>query len=266
MDLGFHGVHVLITGASGGIGLATCKLFLDLGATVTAHYRSASAPLTEAFGDRVHLVHGELSNEQDVQCMFQQLHAPVSVVVVNHGIWDARVSPLIDMDLEQWNNTISSNLTSSFLVVRAYLRQLREASEEVKSHASVVLIGSTAGRFGEADHGDYAASKSALMYGFTLSLKNEIVRIAPKGRVNAIAPGWVRTPMAEEALKDRAVVYRSLATTPLKRFSTAEEVATQIAIVASNRVSGTITGEVITVAGGMEGRLLNQPDDIGSTF
>lgn len=50
------------------------------------------------------------------------------------------------------------------------------------------------------------------MYGLTLSLKNEIVSIAPKGRVNSVAPGWVYTPMASEALKDPQVVYQSLAT------------------------------------------------------
>lgn len=51
-----------------------------------------------------------------------------------------------------------------------------------------------------------------MMYGLTLSLKNEIVKIAPKGRVNCVAPGWVRTPMAERALKDSRVVYQALAT------------------------------------------------------
>ena len=50
------------------------------------------------------------------------------------------------------------------------------------------------------------------MYGLTLSLKNEIVKIAPRGRVNTVAPGWVKTPMAREALDDPAVVYRALAT------------------------------------------------------
>jgi len=54
--------------------------------------------------------------------------------------------------------------------------------------------------------------REAMMYGLTLSLKNEIVNIAPQGRVNCVAPGWVKTPMAEEAMKDKAVVYRSLAT------------------------------------------------------
>jgi NAD(P)-dependent dehydrogenase (short-subunit alcohol dehydrogenase family) len=52
----------------------------------------------------------------------------------------------------------------------------------------------------------------AMMYGLNLTLKNEIVKIAPKGRVNCIAPGWVKTPMAEEALKDPQTVYRVLAT------------------------------------------------------
>ena len=51
-----------------------------------------------------------------------------------------------------------------------------------------------------------------MMYGLTLTLKNEIVKIAPKGRVNTVAPGWVRTPMVESALEDPDVLYRSLAT------------------------------------------------------
>lgn len=50
------------------------------------------------------------------------------------------------------------------------------------------------------------------MYGLTLTLKNEIVKIAPQGRVNCVAPGWVRTPLAEDALRDPDVVYRALAT------------------------------------------------------
>lgn len=52
----------------------------------------------------------------------------------------------------------------------------------------------------------------AIMYGLCLSLKNEIVKIAPKGRVNCVAPGWVKTPMAETALKNPDIIYRALAT------------------------------------------------------
>lgn len=126
---------------------------------------------------------------------------------------------------------MDKNLTSSFLVCREYLRGLRTLSEEKKRVASIVLIGSTAGKFGEAGHADYACSKSgafqynhrslrsrelmdeaAMMYALTRSLKNEIVSIAPQGRVNCVAPGWTRTPMAAAALADPNVVYRALAT------------------------------------------------------
>ncbi|KAH7101243.1 NAD(P)-binding protein [Auriculariales sp. MPI-PUGE-AT-0066] len=264
MDLGYQGVHVLITGAGGGIGLETVKVFLELGATVTAHYNTSLKPLQEAFGSNtnVHILQAELTSEAAVQRLFSQVHAPVQVLIANHGLYMSTDVPLADLELSQWEKTMNANLTSTFLLVREYLRKLREADDMIKDKASVVMIGSTAGRFGEADHADYAASKSALMYGLTLSLKNEIVRIAPKGRVNIIAPGWVRTPMAEESLKNPRVVYQALATTPRKRFTTARDVANQVAIVAANQVSQSVSGEIITVAGGMEGRLLNRPEDI----
>ena len=53
---------------------------------------------------------------------------------------------------------------------------------------------------------------SAMMYGLTMTLKNEFVKIAPRGRVNCVAPGWVRTPMATESLANPEVAYRALAT------------------------------------------------------
>ena len=64
--------------------------------------------------------------------------------------------------------------------------------------ASLVMIGSTAAVFGEENHADYAASKAAVTYGLAKSLKNEIVRIVPRGRVNAVCPGWTLTRMTEQ--------------------------------------------------------------------
>lgn len=81
------------------------------------------------------------------------------------------------------------------------------------------------------------------MYGLTLSLKNEIVRIAPRGRVNCVAPGWTRTPMAAEALSKPEVVYQALATTPLRKVAEPRDVANQVAVLASAVISGHITGE-----------------------
>ncbi|KAI5984234.1 hypothetical protein EDC04DRAFT_1661700 [Pisolithus marmoratus] len=101
-----------------------------------------------------------------------------------------------------------------------------------------------------------------MMYGLTLTLKNEIVKIAPKGRVNCIAPGWVRTPMAETALRDPDAIYCSLATTTLKKIATPLEIAAQVVVLSSSAVSGHITGQVLMIDGGMEGALLNRPEDI----
>jgi NAD(P)-dependent dehydrogenase (short-subunit alcohol dehydrogenase family) len=145
------------------------------------------------------------------------------------------------MSLTQWNETLTTNLTGSFLVIRQFLARLSKIKEEQGGdsewmrNVAVVLIGSTgmsvslisaqhsswphlfldpppAGEFGEAGHADYAASKSALTHGLQLSLKNEIVKLHPRARVNTVAPGWVRTKMAEESMKDERIKYQALAT------------------------------------------------------
>ncbi|KAI0697755.1 NAD(P)-binding protein [Cytidiella melzeri] len=215
MDLKLDGVHVLVTGASGGIGSETTRLFLKQGAKVSAHFRSNPFTSDGLPTDRVQTIKADLTNEEEVANAFAhaaRTYGPVQVLVVNHGIWSPEDVPVVRMTLDQWNSTVSADLTSSFLVVREYLRHLERASESQKENAAIVLIGSTAGKYGEAGHADYAASKSAMMYGLCLSLKNEIVKIARRGRVNCVAPGWVRTPMAEGALKNPDTVYQALAT------------------------------------------------------
>jgi len=266
MDFGLKGVHVLVTGASGGIGLETAKIYCSLGAEVTAHYNTQYEPLgslSKTYSN-IQAVQADLSDETSVTNMFTAIeHAgPVQVLIVNHGIWTRGDVPVADMTLQRWNKTISTNLTSSFLVCREYLKRLRDATPEAKEKAAIVMIGSTAGKYGEAGHADYAVTKSAMMCGFTMTLKNEIVKIAPKGRVNTVAPGWVKTAMAEKALADPDVVYRALATTPLKKVATPLDIAHQIVVLSSSTVSGHITGQVVMVEGGMEGRLLNFPEDL----
>jgi len=118
------------------------------------------------------------------------------------------------------------------------------------------MIGSTAGLFGEAGHADYAAAKSAIVHGLLLSLKNEVVRIAPRARVNAICPGWTESPMTRSSLSP-ALVERITRTMPLRKVATPEDVARQVVALASNRISGHVTGQVVTVAGGMEGRVVH---------
>ncbi|KAI5450121.1 hypothetical protein NCC49_003748 [Naganishia albida] len=274
MDLALTNIHVLITGAAGGIGITTVREFLAHGALVTAQYRSTRAALDEAFAGeikqgRVQCLQADVTREEDVEVLFKEaekgmMGKPVSVLIVNHAIYESTPAPLHEMSLAQWNRTLETNLTGGFLVVREFMRRLvrvrqeeGEGSEALRNVA-VVFVGSTAGEYGEASHADYAASKSGLTHGLQLSLKNEIVRsVHPRARVNTVAPGWVRTKMAEESMRDEAVRYQAMATTPLNKIAEPEEVAMQIVFLASHRVSGHTTGQVVMVHGGMEGRLLN---------
>lgn len=311
MDLDLKDVHVLVTGANGGIGLETTRLFLEHGACVTANYRSSNAALAQLItgtnrpfpAERLRMVQADLSHEAQVRALFfahpgntakDSEWGEVEIAVINHGVSLTTDVPLKDMPIEQWERTFGNNLTSSFLVAREYLRGLERGvraaaaaaarrpssslgpaetgsagasggggGREFGERAAVVFVGSTAGKYGEVAHADYAASKSAIMYGLTLSLKNEIVQLAPRARVNCVAPGWVRTPMAFEALQDSQTVYRALATTPLKKVAEARDVANQIVLLASEKISGHVSGQVLMVEGGMEGRLLNKAADIG---
>ena len=128
---------------------------------------------------------------------------------------------------------------------------------ERNGQGSLVLIGSTAGIFGEAGHSDYAAAKSAIVRGLLLSLKNEIVRVAPQGRVNAVCPGWTVSPMTRSTLEDPSVLDRATRTMALRKAAEPEDIARQVVALASDEISGHVTGQVVVVAGGMEGRLLH---------
>jgi NAD(P)-dependent dehydrogenase (short-subunit alcohol dehydrogenase family) len=115
--------------------------------------------------NRVHCVMSDLYNEDAVQRIFfvsEVQFGPVQVLVVNHAISSKGDVSLVDMTLDQWNGTLQTNLSSAFLVCREYLRGLREpkVTPELKEQVSIVLIGSTAGKYGEAGNADYAASKS----------------------------------------------------------------------------------------------------------
>lgn len=259
MNAEIRGQGVLITGASGGIGLATARAFADEGASLALHYHTNRAPL-DALASQLTvppaIVRADLRDESQTDAMFADAIrrlGQLDAIVVNAGVWRPDDVPLHDMLLAEWNETLTADLTSAFLTCRAFLRHLRDVPRE---SASIVLIGSTAGLFGEAGHADYAAAKAALVHGLTLSLKNEIVRLAPRGRVNCICPGWTDTPMAAPHTADANAVRRATATMSLQKIATPAEVANAIVFLTSDALAGHISGAIVPVAGGMEGRLL----------
>jgi 3-oxoacyl-[acyl-carrier protein] reductase len=110
--------------------------------------------------------------------------------------------------------------------------------------------------FGEAGHADYAAAKSAITGGLLLLLKNEITRIAALARVNAVAPGWTESPMTR-GLVDAEQIRAVSRTMALRKVARPEDVAAQVVVLASDTLSGHVTGQLVVVAGGMEGRTVH---------
>jgi 3-oxoacyl-[acyl-carrier protein] reductase len=170
------------------------------------------------------------------------------------GAWPEEDVPVWELPLARWEETLRTNLTATFLTARGFLR-----SVEQSGHGSLVLVGSTAGLFGEAGHADYAAAKSAILGGLLLSLKNEVTRVAPKARVNAVAPGWTESPMTRGMVDDEQIraISRTMA---LRKVAQPEDVARAVVYLASDTLAGHVSGQVITVAGGMEGRVVHDDE------
>ena len=256
--------HVVVTGAAGGIGTEIVKQFLNEGARVTASYHSKKRELERLVDDyQKHLVlcKADLTKEADVKNLFDYAnseYARIDILVSNAGIANPH-SSVQDMSLNQWNTTISTNLTSAFLCSKYFFQNLQKYADE---QASIVFIGSTAGLFGEAGFCDYATSKAG-MHGLMMSLKNEIAHVASRGRVNLVNPGWTLTPMAEEVAKDKEMMRRILQTIPMKKIAAPKDIASVVVYLSSDSLAGHISGQTITVAGGMEGRVLYNKEDTG---
>jgi 3-oxoacyl-[acyl-carrier protein] reductase len=256
MDTGLSGKGVLVTGGAGGIGMATVRAFAEEGARVAVHFltheEEARALAMEVGGVALR---ADLTSEALVEALIPEAVKALGrldVVVANAGHWPSEDEPVWRMSLERWRRTLAENLDSVFLTCRAFLRHV-----ETTKTGSLVLVSSTAGLFGEAGHSDYAAAKGALASGFVKSLKNELGRIAPMARVNVVCPGWTEVGRNRAKLHEPTFLAQVTRTMALRKVGQPEDVARVIVTLASDRISGHVTGEVITVAGGMEGRVLH---------
>ena len=265
MDSKLSNRVVLVTGASGGIGGDLVRAFVAEGARVVAHFSEHGDQVRELaheIGAACVPFGADLTLEAEVERLFAEIEAglgPVEILVANAGFWPTEDVPLQQMTLKQWNNTLAVNLTSVFLCMREFFRSIARHRSRTRRR---VLIGSTAGIFGEAGHADYAAAKAGLIYGLARSLKNEICRLAPRGRVNVVCPGWTLTPLTQQLSLQPGKLRRVSQTIPLRKIGRTHDVAMAVVYLASSHLSGHVSGQILTVSGGMEGRVLYRPEEI----
>ncbi len=270
MQTDLAGKVVVITGASGGIGSAVARQFAREGARLALQYRGQrdrAEALRRELGDaNTLLVRAELTKEADARRLMAatvKKFGRVDTLIANAGSWETRDIPLHEMTLKQWRATLDTVLTSVFLSAREFFKVVAR-----QRRGNAVLVASTAGVFGEAGHADYASAKSAMAFGLTRTLKNEIARIAPHtkeycgGRVNCVCPGWTIVPRNERQLSNAAMVHKVTATMALPQIARPDDMAHAVVFLSSDRLARHLTGQTIVVAGGMEGRWLWRPEEV----
>lgn len=237
---------VLVTGASGDIGLGICAKFLEQKCSVVALYHSHSAPLVDLKdhhpdGERLHIVQCDLTRAEDIAGLCERLSreaGKVDVLVNNAGI--VKDNLFSAMSVDEFSSVIDTNLLSLFRLTKEVLMLLRAAeSPAIINVASIAALVPSVGQI------NYSASKGAIL-SFTRTLAAEL---APRGvRVNAVAPGMIESKMVKKV--SRTVVREVTQSIPLKRLGKCEEVANTIVYLSSSAASY-IVGQTIIIDGGM---------------
>jgi 3-oxoacyl-[acyl-carrier protein] reductase len=253
--LSLAGKTALITGGSRGIGAAAVRLFAEAGARVAFNYRQASREaeslVRECGGtERCVALQQELSSPEQGRTLVANAVAALGsldILIANHGIWPPGYIGIDAMTDDHWRHTLDVNLQSVFGLIQGAVAQMRKqprANGEPSGH--IILISSTSGQRGEARHADYSVTKSALI-SLTRSLSAEL---AEDGiRVNCVAPGWVDTDMSASVTRDPARRAEIVASIPLRRPGTPEEIAGPILFLCTP-YAGFMNGSVMSVNGG----------------
>lgn len=271
LSLGLQDTHVLITGGAGYIGSAAVKAFLAAGATVSA--LDINDEKMKAFPHhpnlRWHRV--DITSESALESAFetvQKAHGLVQVCVALASIdysYLAHHASLADMPLAQWQETMRVNVEGTFLTARTWLRQLKAHATPSTRNLGLIVIGSEAAEMGVTGNADYSSGKAAVQIGLVQSLKRDVVKGHPRARVNAVAPGAVDTPQfRKECEEDPDELWRAArATTALGEPVPVDAVARSLLFLASENWSGNVTGQVLCVDSGKQGKVHWMPGEEG---
>jgi len=247
VELDLTGSVALVTGAGRGIGREIALALAAAGADVAVNDFADEAACAavvgeiEKLGRRGLVVMGDVSDEQQVNAMVDRAEAdlgPLGVVVNNAGI--TRDNVVMMMDPADFDSVIATHLRGTFLVSKAAARKMFR-----RRAGCIINLSSVVGRRGNAGQANYAAAKAGII-GLTKSLAKEL---GARGvRVNAIAPGYIDTPMTQALPEEtRKLIVDA---TPLKSIGSTDDVANAVVFLASPRARF-ITGVVLPVDGGL---------------
>jgi len=241
--MNFSGKNVLLTGATGGIGQAILKAFIEAGATVVASGTRVEVleAICSEFGENAIPVACDLRDHNSINNLFETAKeklGSVDILVCNAGITKDNLGMVMKMD--DWNDVINVNLTSTFL-----LNQLASKSMLRTKFGRIINIASIVGVTGNPGQANYVASKAG-MIGFSKSLAAEFA--TRNITVNCIAPGFIESPMTDK-LND-SIKEQLSKKIPMQRMGTPEEIAHGVLFLASEK-SSYITGHTLHINGGM---------------
>ena len=234
---------IFITGASGGIGTAICKKFIDKKYTLvlTASSNEKINQLKEIYGNNNFYFKVNLADSENLDICLNEIaknHKDISVIVNNAGVTEDNL--IFRMKDEQWNKVIQTNLNSNYQIIKSLLPNMLS-----KKYGKIIGISSIVGSTGNPGQANYVASKSG-MIGLYKSIASEVAK--RNINVNVISPGFISTNMTENLNDQQKQNY--LSRIPMSRFGKPEDIANLVYFLAIDD-SSYITGQNFHINGGM---------------
>ena len=230
-----------MTGASGGIGKAIANELASLGADIclTGRNEEELIKLNSELEGTSDYVLADLSNHHEVEKLVEDAEnklGHIDILINNAGITDDNI--FLRMSDEQWSNVININLNSTFKVTKAAVKGMVK-----RRYGRVINITSVIGVLGGAGQANYSAAKAGVI-GFTKTCAKEF---ASRGiNVNAIAPGFIETEMTEKLNNEEIIK-----AIPLGRLGSCSQIANLVSFLVSSNAGSYITGQTISIDGGM---------------